>query len=103
MRDFGHYDITLPILESLLFEHRDTLESITIGDLCYRAEDTFNATRFQVLDGLSLSRWQMTPDSHFEAKYLTLLGPSLRMFQLDLTTYDQGGESWNAFGTAVET
>lgn len=90
------------MLETVLSNHCSTLKSIFIGDLCYRAEDTFNATLFPTLKRLSLSRWQMDTDLRFTNKYLKLLGPNLEIFELDFTVYDQGGVSWKAFGSAVE-
>ena len=98
-----HY-MDLPMLHSMLSIHRDTLKTLAIGYLSRSDHKAlFKAVDFPNLEGLELSRWQMSKALESPASDADLLlAPKLKTFKWDFSIYDQHSEAWTDFGDTEE-
>ncbi|KAF2467331.1 uncharacterized protein BDR25DRAFT_234971 [Lindgomyces ingoldianus] len=94
----------LPMFQSWLFIHRETLKNINIGYLSRAgSKRLFDATFFPNLESLQLSRWQMERPLQFTAEDANVLGPKVKLFGWDFSIYDQHNEGWDDFGENEES
>jgi hypothetical protein len=89
------------MLETWLLVHQNSLKHIAIGHLSWGGtQRRFNAAIFPNLEFLRLSRWQLQGPLQFTPEDANVLGPSLKTFVWDFSSYSGYGERWRDFGEA---